>query len=343
MFGKPLSFLFSLMTAFCLCAGEPHAFTTLLIPSRPDIERPTPPADKAHPQDKTDSAPAAEKAVEKKPADAAKTDAPAAPKTEPEQPAPQKAEGETQAPEAAAVKETEQIDQEIDVLMSLMRPSDRTAEAMDMPQLFAVLRFDADTPVRDGAPQPERRDLLGDVEEILYMGKKAWGANVALEHPGLHHFILETRPRWDETEGIFIQNFVKTIMPVYGVENGWHEAAGQHFEIVPLTRPFGLTSPSVFSGRAILEGKPAANVPVVMSRINTDGQTFLTPWHRELAARTDAAGQFSFVLNRPGWWCCEAMTEGSPLKGPDGQPRKLRMTALFWLYVDGTEAAPKKR
>ncbi|MBO4313300.1 MAG: DUF4198 domain-containing protein [Desulfovibrio sp.] len=331
------------MTAFCLCAGEPQAFTTLLIPSRPDIERPAPPADKAPPQDKANPAPAAEKEAEKQPADADKAGQPAAQNADRAQSDPQKAGGEPQAPEAEAAKKPEQIDQEIDVLMSLMRPADRTAEAMDMPQLFAVLRFDADTPVRDGTPQPERRDLLGDVEEILYMDKKAWGANVALEHPGLHHFILETRPRWNEAEGIFIQNFVKTIVPVYGVEDGWHEAAGQHFEIVPLTRPFGLTSPSVFSARALLDGKAAANVPVVMSRINTDGQKFLTPWHRELAARTDAAGQFSFVLNRPGWWCCEAMTEGSPLKGPDGQPRRLRMSALFWLYVDGTEAAPKKR
>lgn len=80
-----------------------------------------------------------------------------------------------------------------------------------------------------------------------------------------------------------------------------------------------------------------------MARINTDKSSAPTPWHEQLEARTDGAGQFSFVLNQAGWWCCMAVASGDPLRGPDGQAKPLELAALFWLYVDNPAAETRKR
>lgn len=240
------------------------------------------------------------------------------------------------APAAAPEKRAEP--EEVDILLSLMRPYLHEGVAVDMPQLFAALRHDADAAVPEGGAVPERRDLLGDVEEIRYLDQKAWGANVALDKPGLYQFIMEGRPWWDEERQTFLRHQAKVTLPVHGVERGWNAAAGQSFEIVPLVRPFGLQAPALFSGRVLLDGNPLADAPVRMVRINTDGSSPKGPWHEDVAGMSNAAGEFAFVLSQPGWWCCEALTSGAPLKGPDGELKPVERAALFWLFVEGSQA-----
>lgn len=240
--------------------------------------------------------------------------------------------------DAAPDAQAEEVAEEVDVLLSMMRPFLHAGVGVDMPQLFAVLRHDADPSAPLGGAQPERRDLLGDVEEIRYLDQKAWGANVALDKPGLYQFLLEGRPWWDEDRKTFLRHQAKVIVPVHGVERGWNEAAGQSFEIVPLTRPFGLSAPALFSGRVFFDGKPLSGAPVRMVRINADGAVAPTPWHEDLAGVSNAAGEFSFVLTLPGWWCCEALTAGEPLKGEDGELKPVERGALFWFFVDGAPA-----
>lgn len=301
-------------TAVALCmflafAGAParaDAPLTLVVPSRQIVSRPDIQARKDA-QQKTGE----------------KTSGRSAPKTE----------------ASAAESEKPTIQEEVDVLLSMMRPALHEAVAVDMPQLFAVLRHDADAAAPQGGAQPERRDLLGDVEEIRYLDQKAWGANVALDKPGLYQFILEGRPWWDEARQTFLRHQAKVTLPVHGVDRGWNEPCGQSFEILPLTRPFGLTAPALFSGRILLDGKPLAGAPVRMARINADGAALPTPWHGELAGVSNAAGEFSFVLAQPGWWCCEAITAGEPLKGPDGDLRPVERGALFWLFVESAGPA----
>lgn len=276
---------------------------TLLVPSRPVVSAPDIPAPKASPQ---------------------KTG-------QPSEKAPASAQGA--APATSAEPE------EVDILLSMMRPFHHAGVEVDMPQLFAVLRHDADPAAPEGGAAPERRDLLGDVEEIRYLEQKAWGANVALDKPGLYQFIVEGRPWWDDERQTFLRHQATMALPVLGVERGWNEPAGQSFEIVPLTRPFGLSAPALFSGRVLLDGKPLPDAKVRMMRINTDGATAPTPWHQELAGVSNTAGEFSFLLAQPGWWCCQALTDGPPLKGPDGELKPVERGALFWLFVDGAPAA----
>ncbi|WP_165175285.1 DUF4198 domain-containing protein [Desulfovibrio sp. ZJ369] len=335
----------ALLLALCCLLPAPgvRAQVTLLVPSQPGIEaparteRPDPPAKTREEQKKQASEQNPARAVLPTLARPATPPAPGVIDKNATSPAPGAAQQPAKRPGQPAIAE------EVDVLITMMRPFQHQGLGMDMPQLFSVLRYDDATPAKDGVLQPERRDLLGDVEEIRYLDQKAWGANVALTSPGLYQFIIEARPWWDAARDRFVQHYVKTTLPVYGVERGWHLPVGQHFEIQPFTRPFGLTAPALFSGRALLNGQPLPGTSVRMARINTDKSNAPTPWHEQLEARTDSAGQFSFVLNQAGWWCCMAVAPGDPLRGPDGQAKPLELGALFWLYVDSPAAETGKR
>lgn len=270
----------------------------------------------------------------------------------------QKPPAETKRADAktAAKPETAQMD----VLISFAEPAGPVGLDMDMPQMFAVIRYyekpaqpqeTQESREKDGAQdkqekpkaegvKPHREDLLGELEEIRYLDKKAWAVNVPLNPAALYQLITESRPWWDEQRDLFQQHFVKTIIPVYGQAEGWDKPAGLKFEILPLTRPFGTIAPALFTGKVLLSGEPLRNAYVRVARINTDSAVALTSWQEVQIVKTDAEGLFSFVCPLPGWWGFMALAEGDPLKGVDGQPKKLEMGAVLWVYMD--EARPSK-
>lgn len=226
----------------------------------------------------------------------------------------------------------EVINQEVDMLIAGMDLFRHEGMDMDMPRIFTVYRFDHEARLRE--KPVARDDLLGDIEEISYLGKKAWGTNVGLSRRGLYQISIETRPWWEQARQGYEQQIVKTMLPVYGEDWGWHLPVGLSFEIVPLVCPFGLTAPAYFSATVLVDGKPEKDLHVEIQRINTDNAKAPTRWQESITERTNAAGEFGAVLNRPGWWSCRAYRAGAPLKGPNGKPAPLRTSTVFWLYVD---------
>lgn len=237
-------------------------------------------------------------------------------------------------------KQRETPEREVDVLMTIMRPHAYTGEDMDQPQFFAALFYPDN--YQPGKMQPELINLLGDVEEIRYLGKKAWGANVSVNRPGLYQFILEGKPWWDEEKKIYLRQQAKVVLPVSKNIVGWGESFGQSFEILPLTRPFGLLAPAFFSGKLLLDGNPLQDIPIHFGRINSGNLKSASYWHTTQECRTDASGQFGFVFTEPGWWYCEAAIEGAPLKGPDGEMRPVKRSTVLWLFVDGKQDKNRK-
>ncbi len=229
----------------------------------------------------------------------------------------------------------QELKEEVNLLVVGMEPSRHEAIPMDPPRILTIYRFDGNS------EKPEvpvmREDRLGDIEETHYLNQKAWGANVGLARPGLYQFVIETQPWWSAENAGFAQHVVKSMVPVHGESAGWEAPLGLAFEIVPRTRPFGLFSPSLFSGTVLVNGRPEKGLKIHIFRINTEDETSPTPWHEEMVALSGEDGVFSVVLNRPGWWCCMATREGAPLKSRNGQLSPLRLSTLFWLYVDAAE------
>ncbi len=219
---------------------------------------------------------------------------------------------------------------EADILMSLMKPDSYLPYAMDMPQSFAMI-FYGDS----GGEEPVRKDLLGDIEEIRYLDQRAWGANVALAEPGLYQFLLEGKPFWDEKKDKYFQQNVKLYLPVLSDGAGWDNTVTRGLEIIPLTRPYGLMAPAFFSARVVNDGKDVSGARVKAGRINIGKKSAPSRWHNYLETRTSQEGVFSFVLNQAGWWYCEAIIQGEPLKGTDGKMKELKKSAVIWVYVEG--------
>lgn len=238
---------------------------------------------------------------------------------------------------------------QMDVLVAFVEPQEHSGIDMDRPQMFAVIRRSLAVPENGGTgdqsavPMATREDLLGNLEEISYLKRQAWAANVPLSIPGLYQLVTESRPWWNAKDNNFIQQFVKTTVPVFGEGLGWDEPAGLKFEILPLTRPFGNVAPAHFRGKVVLSGHPLADSYVKITRHNTEERPFPSPWHESQLVKTDSQGFFSFVCPLPGWWGFMAVTQGDPLKGPDGQVKPLEMGAILWMYVDESLPVGRKR
>lgn len=241
---------------------------------------------------------------------------------------------------------------QMDVLLALGEPFAMSGLDMDMPQMFAVVRRVPLTPEerqaeiqangKSSGVKVQREELLGELEEIRYLDKRAWAAHVDMETPGLYQLMAETRPHWVSDEDRFEQQFVKVVLPVRGVDDGWDAPVGLTIEILPLTRPFGLTAPALFTGKAMRGTEPLVDAYVTVSRLNTEKRGVPGPWHAEQVVKTDPDGIFSFVCAQPGWWSFRAEAQGTPMKGADGQAKPLEMGAVLWVYVDDAKLTTYK-
>lgn len=225
--------------------------------------------------------------------------------------------------------------QELNVSIAFGHPFAQTAIDMDLLQMFAVVRY----PLEEGGA-PVRREFLDTLKPAKYLKKDAWSGAIPVQEPGLYQLVMETRPYWEEKQDIFLQQFAQTLVPVQGCKYGWDVPVGLKLEILPLTRPFGLTAPVLFTGRVLLDGKILPDTLVRVEYLNEDKRIVPSPYHRSQRVRTDERGIFSFVCPHQGWWGFAAVTQGDPLRGPDGQPKNTELSGVLWLYID-PPAVPK--
>jgi len=226
---------------------------------------------------------------------------------------------------------------EISVSIAFGQPFAQTATDMDLVQMFAAIKYPAK---KDG--HIIRHEFLDTVKPTKYLKKNAWTATIPLPEPGLYQLVLETRPYWEETQGIFLQQFAQTLVPVQGCEHGWDIPVGLKLEILPLTRPFGLVAPALFTGRVLLDEKVLPDNSVRIEYLNEDKRTVPSPYHQTQHVRTDEHGVFSFVCPHSGWWGFAAVTRGDPLKGSDGQAKNTELSGVLWIYID-PPVIPKKK
>jgi cobalt/nickel transport protein len=146
-------------------------------------------------------------------------------------------------------------------------------------------------------------------------------------------FVLTTPPVWMEEEKEFYQDTVRVGLHVT-TQNGWDNALGKGFELVPLTRPYGLQPGLVFQAQARLAGKSLAGVLVEVERYNPTPPKELPPdEHITRKVRADPNGVATCTLTEAGWWCVTAVRDGG-VREHKGKKYPLRQRSTLWVYVD---------
>ncbi|MDJ0623367.1 MAG: DUF4198 domain-containing protein [Desulfocapsaceae bacterium] len=182
----------------------------------------------------------------------------------------------------------------------------------------------------------EKIDLLPSLQESKLMNHPSWQANHGLRRPGVYQYVMEPQPYWEPAEDIFIIHYTKTIVAAFGAEEGWDKPAGLPTEIIPLIRPFGNYAGNTFSGRVVVDGKPAAGQDVEVEFYNRDQRyQKASDYHITQVVRTDDQGVFHFACPFPGWWGFSALHEaGFTMKAPDNTEKAVELGGVLWVYFD---------
>lgn len=159
---------------------------------------------------------------------------------------------------------------------------------------------------------------------------KAWQTSYEFKRPGVYQFHVQPKAYFEPAEEKFIIHVPKLIISAFGLEDGWDEALGLKYEIVPLTKPFGLYSGNLFQGKVLHNGKPASNVEVEVELYNEFGLKAPTDAHITQVVKTDDNGVFSFVMNHKGWWGFAALIEEGE-KEHEGKMYPIENGALLWI------------
>lgn len=194
------------------------------------------------------------------------------------------------------------------------------------------------SPLRFGVvARGETTDLLGTLTKVEHAGGLlSWKGTFDVTRPGDHIFFVEPEPYWEPAEGKYIVHLTKTVVNVFGMEEGWDEPAGLRAEILPLTRPYGLWAGNSFTGQVLVEGKPLAGAEVEVEFLNDNGavKAPADPFVTQVV-KTDDRGIFSYTMPWGGWWGFAALAEAPETKkAPDGTDAPLELGAVLWVRTE---------
>lgn len=218
----------------------------------------------------------------------------------------------------------------VGLTLSFIHPMEMEGMDMARPLEFGV------------ADGEEKTSLLSALKETKVLGHKAWQAAYAIKKPGVYSFYTVPAPYWEPAEDKFIQHITKVVVPAFGDDEGWDEPLGLKTEIVPLTRPFGNYAGNIFTGRVLLDGKPAANCDVEVEFYNKD-RKYAAPNEYAVTqvVKTNAQGEFSFVAPWAGWWGFAALNDAAETLKQDGKDKKIELGAVIWVEFLAPKAGKK--
>src|SRR5262249_29163456 len=112
--------------------------------------------------------------------------------------------------------------------------------------------FDAPEPVSVVVTSPDgkKTDLTKSLTKTTIPGTEgkkaaAFQFKFTPEQRGDYVFLLQTPPMFMEEDGEFLQDVVKVVLHVQA-QKGWDAPVRGEFEVMPLTRPYGLQPGMVF-------------------------------------------------------------------------------------------------
>ena len=168
------------------------------------------------------------------------------------------------------------------------------------------------------------------LSETVKFEHKAWKTSYEIKRPGVYKFFVQPEAYFEPAEEKYISHVPKVIISAFGLEDGWDEPIGLKYEVIPMTKPFGLYAGNIFQGKVLHNGKIAPNVEVEVELYNTFGLKAPTDAHITQVVKTDENGVFSFVMNHKGWWGFAALIEEGE-KEYEGNKYPVENGALLWI------------
>jgi uncharacterized GH25 family protein len=220
--------------------------------------------------------------------------------------------------------------------------------------------FDAAAPEKLLVVTPDgtKTDLTKQLEKVSLEGEK--GKKVAgyrLDYRptrrGDHVFVVVSARVYMEEEKDYVQDTVKVVLHVQA-QKSW-DADGGLMELLPLTRPYGLTPGLVFQAEmpdrlpmrstvppGAMAPHPFALALAEVERYNAAPPAKLPP--DEQITRTlklDRQGKLVTTLPEAGWWAVTVTSPHSRKHRAGDKDFPLRFRSTLWVYVDEAPAGGK--
>lgn len=213
----------------------------------------------------------------------------------------------------------EQKSAKVELTLSFSHPMEGSGMNLVKPKAFGIREGDQTT------------DLLATLKPAKVMDHAAWVGQYQFKRPGVGLFYFQPEPYFEPAEDKFIEHLTKVVVPAFGEEEGWDAPIGLAAEIVPLTRPFGNYAGNLFSGKVLVDGKPAPDVEVEVEFYNKS-RTYRAPNDHLVTqvVKTDANGVFHYVAPFAGWWGFAALTEAPGTLKHQGVDKKVERGAVLW-------------
>lgn len=200
--------------------------------------------------------------------------------------------------------------------------------------------FDAPAPrsITVIGPRGTRTELASKLQEDAEStvdAKKAVVHRLSFrpEQRGDYIFSMRCAPIWMEEDQEFLEDTARVTIHVQA-QKGWDTAIGEGFELVPLTRPYGLVPGTVFQARAVIDGKPLADAMTEIERYNpVPPKTLPADEHITRTVKSDPNGTITCSLPQPGWWSVTSQRQ-SGQRDHKGKMYPIRQRATFWVFVD---------
>lgn len=191
----------------------------------------------------------------------------------------------------------------------------------------------------------KRVDLSSELTSATMGGQPAFTAKHTMKEAGAHIYFLEPEPYWEAAENVMVVHYTKLILnscnaklrteSEMGWENweGWDTLVGFPVEIEPTLQCTSLWTGSAFTGIVRVDGKPAPNCRIEVEYFNEMGAVKL-PNNSYLThiLRTNAQGEFVYVLVRAGWWVFTAIPQTTQkTASPGGKEVDLEMGGVLWV------------
>jgi len=213
----------------------------------------------------------------------------------------------------------------IDLDIRFSHPFEGLGVPMDKPEKFGVWVGGKDTNLLDKLQKVTVKDNGGDM-------LAAYKTSYKFRKPGDHIFYVVPQSYWDESEELFLVQYTKLIVNTFGLEEGWDHELGLKAEIVPLSRPYGLWTNSLFQGIAKLNGKPVPFARVAIEYYNQDGtlKAPADPFITQII-KADANGVFTAAMPKAGWWGFSALVSDEGKMKHNGKDYPLNIGAVLWV------------